>query len=438
MRVKERVKTILIILLSISAVALGLGTGLFDGAIRSADFYTTIEEMFLPEVAPQRTIVSAARPTAALASLGPDAAYGHRWDGPGTSAGVAHLYSQFFGVLGEAFGSSGPAAAISRSDWEAALSNPGIFFRYDLEIPGSVLARWFGTEPGGAVAPLQMLYLSAHPDRVDLYFMGNDTRPHRSATAVRSADVLELLHALNPNGARFGFQSATVSTLDPNTILLPHYDQIPTIWEHNAIGGIYGNLDELLLRFHINAALARSMDEGGTHIFVEGGATLRILEDGAIHYQHQGDSPRITTVDPSPDLWGAIEAARQIAEVLTLVSGAADIYLTEFEQQDDQLIIRFGYYIGGLPIWTDSPAAQVTIRGRYVTEVTLLARGYYYTGQFSAVLPELQATAAAGNVPLRLAYAPAGAAIGDPAQMIGIELRARWILDPAREEGGHG
>ncbi|MCL2828829.1 MAG: hypothetical protein FWD99_08865 [Oscillospiraceae bacterium] len=437
MRLKERIKTILIVLLSISAVALGIGTGLFDGAIRSVGLYVTIEEMFLPESAPQRAIAPAAWPTAALATLGPDTAYGHRWDRQEESVGVRTLYGLFSGILGEAFGSSGPPTAVSRSDWETALSNLGVFFRYDLEIPGDVLARWFGTEPGGVVAPVQMLYLAPGPDRVELYFMGEDNRPYRAATAVRSEDVLEVLHNLTPNGVGFGFQSAADQALDPDTILLPNYGQIPTILEHSAMGSVYGNLDEILARLHINAALARSMDEGGTRIFVEEGATLRISEDGVIHYQYQGESPRIATGEMVPDLWEAIEAARQITESLTLVSGAADIYLTGFDYSDDLFIIRFGYYIGGLPIWTDSPAAQVTFTGRYVTDVLFLARAYYRTGQFSAVLPELQATAAAGDAPLRLAFAPVDAAGGD-SERAGTELRVRWILGPVREGELHG
>jgi len=435
MRAKERIKTLLIVLLSVSAVGLGLGTGLFDGAIRSMGFYATIEEMLLPEATPQHAVVSAARPTAALASLGPDTAYGHRWDGP-ASVGVIDLYGQFFGILGEAFGSSGPPIPVSRADWEATLSNPGVFFRYDLELPGSVLTRWFGTEPGAIAQPLQMLYLSVHSGRVYLYFMGGDNLPHRAATAVRAEDILEILHTLTPNGARFGFQATADPALDPNTILLPRYDQIPTVLEQSAIGGIYRNLDELLTRLHITA-LARSMDEGGTRIFVEEGATLRISEDGVIHYLYRGDAPRITTGESAPDLWEAIELARQIADILALTSGAADIYLTEFDQQGDTFTIRFGYYIGSLPIWTDVPAAQVTISGRYVTEVTLFARNYYQTDLFSAVLPEIQATAAAGDIPLRLAYAPADTVDGNPVQT-GTEFRARWTLGAVGEGGRHG
>ena len=428
---KEWIKTIFIVMLSISAVALGLGTGLFDAPIRAGGLHTAIEEMRPPRPSLQGA-APAAWPTAAMATAARDVHLGYRMAGQAGEwphAGPQFIFSTFSGSLGEALGSSGPPVTVSQTAWEEALLGPGVFFRYDLEVPGDILAQWFGVSPGGALGPMQLICLSVGADTVYLYYMGRDGIPHRSTTALRPADLLESLLALEPNGAAFGFPQSIGGGMETYTVLLPRYSGIPILWEANAIGAVHGERDAFLTHLGMNPALVRTLDEVGSRTIVEENATLRLYEDGLIRYQYQDIRPYggegITT------LAQAIETAREIASVLLLVSGEADIYLTDSSQDEAGFVLEFRYYMGGLPVWTDRPAATVIIQGGRVTEVTLLARSYERSGAFSAILPEAQATAAAGG-PLFLTYAPAGGR-EPPAQGV-IELRAMWLLvNPAGE-----
>ena len=428
---KERIKTISIVLLSISAVALGLGTGLFDAPIRAGGLYTVIEEMRLAHPLRQEIAVPAAWPTTVMATAEPGLHRGYRLTGQeGNDSGPRLIYDLFSGSFGEALGSSGESVVVGQEAWERALTGPGIFFRYDVEVPGDVLARWFGVEPGGAVGLMELICLSVGPDTVYLYYMGRDGIPHRSPTALRPADIRESLEMLEPNGALYGFTQT--EDIDPYTIFLPHYSGIPTLRESNAIGAVHGQRDAFLTSLGMNTALVRSLDEPGIRTIVEENATLRLYEDGLIRYQYLDTRPHIE--EEPLDLAQAIEIARQIAGTLRLVSGEADIYLVDWVQDGAEFVLEFHYYIGGLPIWTDRPAATVILNGSQVTEVILLARYYARTEGFSSLIPKRQA-AAAGGGSLILAYVPTMDPEGQQTQGIFTELRAAWLLGNRTGEG---
>jgi len=434
---KERVKTVLIVLLSVSAVFLGLQSGLFDEPLRAGGL--TFDAPTPLATAGQ--VSPAALPTAMMATLAEGVHHGHRMDGQGGfngAEGLSALYDLFASSLGEALGSSGDAYPVNLSAWEIALSGEGVFFQYDIALPGAVFAGWFGTDVGGADGQMQRMILSIRQEAVYLYYTGRGGMPYRSATAVDPIALREKLRTLEPNGAQFGFSNPAWTGADPYTVLLPHYNEIPIIMGHNAIGAAFGHLDEVLGRFGMHLTLARYIDEAGMRTMVEDGATLRLSENGLISFQCQGDFPRVVAGSGGglPSLSQAIEVAREIAQVLTLFSDMADVYLTNWYYgsgySDGQLVLTFGYYLGGIPIWTEYPAATIVIHGRYVREATLFVRGFAHRGQFSSVIPELQATAASGGAPLTLTYVSTEENTTQTARASSV-LQARWLLTPDAE-----
>ena len=417
-RNKEGIKTLAILVLSVSAVFLALASGLFEGqipgggqAVSDWGFASTPGDM-----------IPAARPTAAMATLTSDGQQGHQM-----GAGLLALYELFSSDLGEALGSSGPPVRVTREAWEAALSAPGVLFRYDLALPGAVLARWLGTEIGSADGLMQDIYLSAGAEAVHLYFMGPDRIPYRSETAASPDALRGSLDRLGPNGARYGFRDPVYRGPDPDTILLPAYDEIPLIYGHNAIGAIYGQMELFLSHLGLNPALVRYIDEAGGRTIVEDGTTLRLNENGLITFLCRDDSPRLTVIsDGLPDLAESIEAARRIVWGLGFAAETAELFLTDWAYADGTFTLQFRYYMGGLPIWTAYPAATVVISGRYIRDISFLARSFYRSGRYGAVIPEIQAAAAAGRARLQLSYALPGddPSLGrEPAEFL-----PRWLL----------
>jgi len=425
---KERIKSLLILVLSLSAVFLGLRTGLFDEPLRAGRLEDAPPLVISGQASP------AAFPTTIMVSLGSGSYHGQRMDGQGGNydTGLTILYHLFSGSLGEALGSSTPSEPVSLEEWESALAGVGVFFQYDTEISGTVLAGWLGTEVGGADGGMQRMVLSLRQNAVYLYYMGQDGIPHRSGTAVAGSALYENLEAFEPNGAQYGFQVAAF-TGEPFTVLLSSYDGIPVIAEAGVMVEVFRQLETVLGYFGMHLSLARYLDEDGVRRMEEEGATLRLSESGLIHYRCQADMPRLVAWEAGESsLSLAIEAAREIAQVLERFSGEANVQLSNWyygsDYIDGSLILYFSYYLGGIPIWTDDPAATIVIRGSYVREVTLFARAFTRTGQYSIVMPELQAAVAAGDARLRLSYVSAERD----------SLRAGWLVQPREREEADG
>jgi len=432
---KERIKTLLIFLLTASAAFLGWHIGLFDAPIQAGGFLPAARP---PIVSSSDHISPAARPTAVMASLGEGNFQGHRMNQAETTMGIGSLfplYNLFAPHLGDALGSASRSEPISETQWQDALSDLGVFFHYDVAVPGDVLAGWFGQTADGALGLMQRLYLSFRQDVVHLYYMAPGQAPRRSVTDIPTAPLRAVLHTLAPNGAEFGFLQTAWTGTDPYTVLLPAYGGIQTLQDTSAIGTIFGQLDTVLEQFGMSLARARYVERDGVRTMVQDGATLRLSENGRINFHCQDDVPRLTLPgDEPPTLAEAIHAAHHIVQALFApFSEWADLYLTDWSAQDGRFVLQFGYYFGSVPIWTEYPAAVIVIEGQAVREIDLFARSFRPTGQFTEVIPELQAVAAAGGTPLTLTYVPAedGAADNETAVM-----HARWLLPPDREERG--
>jgi len=398
---KERVKTLFLVLLSISAVFLGLRTGLFDEPLRAGGFGGN---------PPMRTVTDQAYPAAfprtIMVSLGAGAYHGQRmdWQGGNEEAGLQILYATFAESLGEALESADSSESVTLEAWERALTDLGVFFQYDVEIPGATLARWFGTESHDTIGGIERIILSASQDAVYLYYMGGDGIPNRSETRADAGILRGWIQTLEPNGAQYGFQLPAFTGADPFAVLLAQYDGIPVIRGHNAVSAVFEQLGTVLEQFGMHLSRARYLDVGGVRTMVEDDATLRLTDQGRIYYHCQANAPRLVAWEDAPSLTRGIEAGREIAQILEGLSGEATVQLSDWVYAEEQIVLYFSYYLGGIPIWTAYPAARIVIRGSYVREVTLFARTFMRTGQFSAVIPELQASAAAGGEPLTLAY----------------------------------
>ena len=424
---KERVKTLLLVLLSISAVFLGLRTGLFDEPLRAGGFGGS---------APVRTVADqaypAAFPTTIMVSLGEGVYHGQRMDGQGDAEeeGLEVLFGRFAVFFGEALESAGFSEPVTMEEWERALTDLGVFFQYDVEIPGDVLARWFDTEASGELGAMERMTLSASQNAVYLYYMGRDDLPRRRETTVDVGALRGQIQSLAPNGAQYGFQVPAFTGTNRSTVLLAQYEGIPVIRGHNAISAVFEHLDTMLEHFGMHLSRVRYLDVSGVRTMVEDDATLRLTEHGLVHYHCQADAPRLVAWEGERSFAGAVETGREVAQILERLSGDATIQLSDWYDasaySDGQLVLYFSYYLGGIPVWTEYPAARIVIRGRYVREVTLFARTFVRTGHFSAVMPELQATAASGGEPLTLAYVYA--------EEGNENWRARWLVTPRREE----
>ena len=110
-----------------------------------------------------------------------------------------------------------------------------------------------------------------------------------------------------------------------------------------------------------------------------------------------------------------VEAANSLLHsLLASAAGDAELYVEGVEQTEDGILLRFGYQAGGVPIrFRDGQsAAEITVAGGVISDMTFRVRQYPVEGTASLLLPLRQALAIAAQqegAELSIGYADGGA-----------------------------
>lgn len=110
-----------------------------------------------------------------------------------------------------------------------------------------------------------------------------------------------------------------------------------------------------------------------------------------------------------------VEAANSLLHsLLASAAGDAELYVEGVEQTEDGILLRFGYQAGGVPIrFRDGQsAAEITVVGGVISDMTFRVRQYTVEGTASLLLPLRQALAIAAQqegAELSIGYADGGA-----------------------------
>ena len=110
-----------------------------------------------------------------------------------------------------------------------------------------------------------------------------------------------------------------------------------------------------------------------------------------------------------------VEAANSLLHsLLASAAGDAELYVEGVEQTEDGILLRFGYQAGGVPIrFRDGQsAAEITVAGGVISDMTFRVRQYTVEGTASLLLPLRQALAIAAQqegAELSIGYADGGA-----------------------------
>ncbi len=85
-----------------------------------------------------------------------------------------------------------------------------------------------------------------------------------------------------------------------------------------------------------------------------------------------------------------VEAANSLLHsLLASAAGDAELYVEGVEQTEDGILLRFGYQAGGVPIrFRDGQsAAEITVAGGVISDMTFRVRQYTVEGTASLLLP---------------------------------------------------
>lgn len=343
--------------------------------------------------------------------------------------------SDGFSALGlrEALGSV-QALTVSNTDgFRAALSGVSIYFDFLDPLPVPVVAGLIGVESSDLTGTVRGLLLSAGAgDSVRLYLWdGSDgvvwgTVPD---AALSPGALEEAVSQSGFEGVSFAFDDVAVDPLYgqlfPLSILPTELPELPVL----SASIPASDADRLMvsLGFNVNTR-DRYTESDGTQVITEAetNRSLHIHPDGEIVYRGGTESPLVIAAqEEAPTASEAALGAFILLQTLTEnITGDGTLYLLSVQQMGETTQLRYGYHIGGVPIrFSDGGcAAEVTLAGTAVTELSLRLRQYTASGESSLLLPLRQTLAIAAEQPgaeLSLGYADTG----------GDTVSANWLSD---------
>ena len=407
-RVIEAVKTAVIVLLVISAVALGLYSRIFPIPGGAGSQSGTSGD-------PSQTFGEsrgAAKPMC-IAVTGQDGTHtAAKYDGEELTS----VFEKTVKLFSEALGSAGEPTAVDEARWREFLLSPGVYYEYYEPVPMAVLCAWLGTE-AGVMESSNVAALCLSSDR--LCFRDGTGACFECATAV-PADAVQGLGELCSERAVFAFELDTLEAFGCGSQLL-----FPDSAAHRlAVSSepMIGQEARYELLEALDAAVfERSgyMEGDGTYVYVATDFTLRISPDGAVAYRFSGEAQRRQST-----FFGDIEQAERIcSKLLPLFAGDADYCYAGTVTAGSVTVTAFDYCIAGglLSLPDGAHAASITLEEGVVTEMDLRLHRFSLVEEERELLPEIQ-TAAASAGGFRLVYDGAAG-----------EYLPRWTLLGAAE-----
>lgn len=387
-RLKEPAKSLLILLLAASALYLAWQTGLFSG--------------LLPQNSPEGSVsiggegalpsyTRAAWPCAAAITGDNGLRYGVKYD----DSAMEQLYSQLSVPLGETLGSSEAPARISEKTWWKALSRGSAYLEYENPQSLSVLALWLGTEAGALEgrSARRLLLVPGEGELTLLLFQNEAGQFYRCNTKATWASVRSSMSSFLPNGAGFARELEALEDCEPYSLIL---EQLPELTLLQSYPGALDSCAAQAARlFSVPMNSGSSYPEAdGTQVYLGEYGSLRLSPEGAVIYRYEEGAPLCATealqIEQSRQLLEQLHEAFRREEQLLFVGSWA---------QGDVTTVYFDYRAGSLPVQLESGhAAWCQFRDGLLQEVGIYPRSYAKAAEAAALLPEMQASAAAGSI----------------------------------------
>lgn len=446
-RAAEAVKSLLIVLLTLSAAYLALRTQMYAdftghqatgwlGAV--LDFFDRGPGLLPPggnesahrlEVRPMRMAVN-------VQGVG---RYAVQYDQERTD----EIFTRVFSTLLEALDGAQAPRQIGEDQWREALSNlSGVYFDFQGTQPMSVLAALGGgSNPALPDVGVRRLLLAENGSGDAVLYYSNETDGMYYAcetTQALQGHLQEIVMSYSVNGALFAYEGEYPG-LDPyvlisqSTAAMPGSQSRPEIYTAaNPVAEMSAGREDLLEALGFHSQSNNSYRRGDRLVVNEWPYTLNILDNGTIYYETTAaDEPKYAVGTPGKPPTGLelVEATQALVERSVGAQawrGEAGIYLMGVtETAEGVWQVDYGYSLNGITVQTGAEgyAARFIIEDGQISAFTLHMRSYADTGESSPVLPDVQAAAAmgaldAGGKELTLTYEDPG----------GTErLQARWI-----------
>lgn len=426
-RIVERIKSVLILLLSCSAVylvvltqSIAVPSGLLSRPAGGGGVLSVAD--------PAET----ARPLRMAAVIPAGGSEVQRFGVQYSDADTADLFQQAYTILVEALSSANQPEEVTETEWRQALTAaPGLYFDWQGEVPLAVLDGWLSVENPLLTGSVRRMVLAAREGRVFLCYFDETAGGYYacSSDVVSASRLEEVVEALRDNGARFAFETEEYSGLEPYTLVLGEPLSPAVYASVDPLGGKQSELQEVL-GFPESSA---SFSGAGEQVIRSRNDTLRIGVDGTVTYEPATEgSDRYLLAGGG--LYESVEGCRDLAQqAVGAVGGVERLFLMSArETGQGSWEIQFGYSLDGIQVrlGEDGWAARFTVEQGQITGFQLRMRCYTDTGTTTVVLPERQAMAAMEakgheNEELLLVYLDTGAEMVTASWAAASELSGR-------------
>lgn len=386
----ERIKSILIVLLSCSAIYLAARTQMSSSLANLAAGGDTVSHT--ATVQNQSAMARPLRMAVTLREGVECQRYGVQYD---QTAGLA-LFQQTYSLLAEALSGAQEPQRVQESQWQQALSSaPGIYFDWQEPLPFGVLEGWLSVENSHLTGSMRRMVLTVSQGETVAFYHGEDGYYRVQCQGVDASRLSELAAGLKDNGARFAFEVEGYEALGPYTMLT---DQTPSPASYQSTNPLeQGDMLSVLqeqLNFDQSGAVSYPTSE--EQVIRVGDDTLRVANDGTVTYTAAEEGSGRYTV--GEDLYQMVEGCRELAmkAILPFYPEARLSLLSVQGDEENGWQVRFSYVLNDIRVrmGQEDCAASFQISGGQVTGFTLRLRTYTDTGSTSLLLPEIQAMAA--------------------------------------------
>lgn len=390
-RILELGKTLLIVLLTCSAVWLAVQSPLF-GQLPGERDGEGAEQPILSGTAVESD--SAAVPLR-IAVISEGGFFAVQY----TDQQMQELFGQVTHVLGEALADAQEPLAVEQEQWRSALvTAPGIFLDFRTEIPLSVLNRWTSDRVNPRLpAFARYVVLSGGEDGVELYFHSElDGSFFLCRVPSVNAESLKTIAAqTEPNGAIFAYQSDHYHMVSDYTLIDAQTPSPRDFAVSNPLEQGEGRLEELLERLSFPVGITTVYDTPEGRRARSGNDTLTISDDGTVIYD--GQEVRYPVEKDDSRLTAAVDGAWELVRgVLEPWCGQARLYLSGVENLgQDRWRVSFGYVLDNVPVYVGEGgyAARVLVENASVRQMELRLRSFAPMDSTTMLLPTRQAAA---------------------------------------------
>lgn len=384
---RDFIQNITIAVLCVSAVLLFAQTQVYNLGVNSNLFtFLSGHDLQVAPVSPDQTdtLLTAPVRIAAASTFG---RYGNV-----TLSTEDEDFEPLRGLLEQALAAVDRLTGSTQEDFFAALETAGVYYDFLSPLPLSLLAELVRTTADEDVTA-RYLIVSADESAVALYLWDGALGYYRCDTAISPESLEQIVNQYELGNACFAFEcpDPNAQAAAPQSLFLEEDPMLPQL----TISIPLADADRLLTALDFNPNTQyRYVDASGTEVVREGDRTLRIHTDGTITYAG-GTNPLSAVPDDPPTLSDAVSTANSLLHSLLPTNSDAELYLESVRQIGETTTLRFGYQAGGVPIrFSDGEsAAEITMVGQMISNLTFRVRQYTLEGTDSLLLPLRQALA---------------------------------------------